>query len=221
MNKIAICTYSRKDLEKVFLARLSSQRRVFDFDEKQILVLPFLEHNDDISPKIDEIKVCISKNGDCIPFKNVLEFDIYNEEVHVLTNDSKCYSLFTDKINGKYEKVIGKNFELEKLSIDHDPSIYIVLLIEYLNQKSEIFTLLSEYTKKVGINLITKSIKKAGFKAKAKNEFKEFKYNNYTTTDLRNAYIQLFKKIRLHLTLNNTANLSLSSLKFFIENFKD
>jgi hypothetical protein len=200
------------DIKKILKSRLRTQRRVFQFGEKQILVLPFLEHQgkDGIEEAISEIRFYKSPKD----FLTINEIDrisfCTNGEVKIFhTNGEEDY-LYYREINGELKKIKNKGISFKDLSIDHTPSIYIVLFTMYLNNSKD-FRIISEYTERVQKNLSPKVIKEKGFREMAKKKM---------TNEVLEAYKKVFSDIYMEITLskNNNANLSLASLNYYLQN---
>ena len=203
-----------KEIIKKLKSRLRTQRRIFNFDNNQILVLPFLEHNDNILNSIEKIKFFINSTGEYLTMKDIKEIKHKsNDFIKVLNIDNQEFNLYARKLNGKLEKIKTDRLSFEDLTIDHTPSIQIVLYTMYLN-KSEEFDILKNFSKNIENQKLTLT------KIKSKG-FKEFvKMNKLKTKEVDRAYNVLFNKIALEIVSkeNNNANLSLISLDYYMEN---
>lgn len=207
--------YTANELENKFKERLKSQRRIFTFDENQILVLPFLEHPD-LNKSVQEIRFLINDLGEFIPFKEIENIEITREFIILSTSNNK-YKLHQRMINGKIEPIVPtpSDNDLSQLTIEHSPSIQIVLLSKYLSE-DKAFTTIANFTILNGTKLNAKDIKSKGFKNKCETILKE----NQNQIVIKEAYELIFKDITLeilHKSMNG-ANLSIESLNYYIKN---
>lgn len=211
--------YKIKEIRKKLKSRLNSQRRIFYFDSYQILILPFLEH-DNVDLTINRIRLFINDKGQYITLGELktLKND-KNGNIVLELQSGESHFLFYRKLDNSFIKAKFNRFNFEKLTIDHVPSIYIVLYANYLS-KSKTFKVLSDFCSEISKDqLNTKTIKAKGFREKVENIM-----NNLQPMDkkaLINAYAEIFKDICLEITIsdNNNANLSFESLEYY-KNFK-
>lgn len=209
-------TITNLELHKIFKSRLSSQRRIFNFDEKQILVLPHLEHSN-IEESIGKIKFYIDEKGNYIRLKQINSISFNNKKITILSKNKDEYTLFHKRMDGKFEKVRLQEFDMKNLTINHSPSIQVVLFTNYLNSSSA-FETLSEFTKNLGSKFTTKEIKAAGFKSKTKSYLQNLREAEQEEITL--AYKIIFNEMILEIALakNNNANSSLESLDYYKNN---
>ena len=204
---------TRNSIIKRLKSRLNSQRRIFDFDGKQVLVLPFLEHND-ILNSINKIKFYSDSAGNYITINDIDEIKSFTDgSVHICRNGKYTTPIFHKKMNGSFEEIKVHDFLFENLTIDHSPSIYIVLYTMYL-KKSNDFEFLTNYCKQIkNSKLDLQIIKEKGFKAIVEKVLDTSSQKD----SIIKAYKALFDQINLEISLNenNNANLSLSSLEFY------
>ena len=209
-------TYS--EIRHVLKSRLSSQRRLFEFDTKQVIVLPFLEHVN-IEMAIDEIRFFIDESGNFFTLKEINNISTRTDNaIDLNLSDGRIFNLYHRKMDGKYDIVRIPNFKIDKISIDHSPSIYIVLYLHYL-KNSNTFNELIDFSKLLSKKAVTtQSIKEGGFKANAKKVLENMSPNQKES--IIKSYADLFKDIKLEISIreNNSANLSLISLEYFKSN---
>lgn len=211
--------FAIKEIRKMLKSRLNSQRRIFYFDSCQILILPFLEH-DNVDLTVNRIRLFISEKGQYITvgeLKNLKKDK--NGNIVLELQNGETHHLFYRKLDNSFIKAKFNRFSFERLTIDHVPSIYIVLYAHYLS-KSVTFKVLSNFCNEISKDqLNTKTIKAKGFKEKVESIM-----NNKQLEDkeaLITAYADIFKDICLEITIsdNNNANLSFESLEYY-KNFK-
>ncbi len=207
-------------LKDKFKSRLRSQRRVFSFDDNKILVLPFLEHND-LDNVINNIKFFINENGNYKMFSEIKELEVKGRHVVIVFKNKEKEFLYQQNTNGKFSILeISPEIDLMKqLTIEHAPSIQIVLLSKYLNNRRE-FDVLSNFSKSIihalKVDLYPTSIKKKKFK-------EDVEYHLALQTnkeEIISAYNAVFNEITLEILHadKNNANLSKSSLDYYIKN---
>ena len=210
--------YSKTNTEvkKILKSRLNTQRRMFCFDDSHILVLPFIEHKD-IDASVEEIKFFIDDRMEFVTLKQIdyLTYKDRNIVLKLLTGES--HYLHHRKLDNSFVKAEFNRFAFDKLTIDHIPSIYIVLYSHYL-AKTETFNLLSGFSKTIS-PLDNKVIKEKGFREMVKNKMNSLQPPDKTA--LLNAYAEIFRDIVLEITIsdNNSANLAVESLEYY-KNFK-
>lgn len=204
--------YNHKELRKVFSSRLRTQRRVYTFDKKQILILPFLEHCNGIDTSIDNIRFLIKSDGTFIEFKKIKELNFCSNSVIILSDENKKYKLHHRTVNGEIKEIILNSDNIKELTIEHSPSIYIVLLTHYI-KKTESFNKLTTYTKTLGDDLTSKEVKMKNFSNTAKINLE----NHPLRESIKSAFVNIFQDITLEIlhTKNNDSNLSIDSLNYY------
>jgi hypothetical protein len=121
-------------------------------------------------------------------------------------------------MDGSIEKIIKTDFLFKNLTIDHSPSIQIVLFTMFLNNAKE-FGFLTDFSESIkNKKLDLKEIKSAGFKDLVIEKLN----SNTNKKEIKDAYKALFDKIELEIILdyNNNANLSSASLEYYKNNIK-
>lgn len=210
---------TKKEVIKILKSRLRTQRRVFTFDDNQILVLPVLEHPNGIDESINKIKFFIDSKGGFLTIKDIEGIKEYKDGlIHVYDNKQNTIPLFNKKMDGTFVKIEKLNFSFKNLTIDHSPSIHLVLFSMYINKTSE-FKFLKEYCKSItNQKLSLKEIKAAKFKDLTIQQLN----SNPNKNKITSSYKSLFDGIELEIVLeeNNNANLSLSSLEYYVKNRK-
>ena len=124
--------------------------------------------------------------------------------------------MFNKKMDGSIEQMVLKKFEFKNLTIDHSPSIQIVLFTMFVNKAKE-FDILSDFCESIkNEKLNLTEIKKAGFRDLVIDKLE----SNPNKEKIKNAYRNLFEKIDLEMILDfkNNANLSLASLDYYKNN---
>ena len=196
----------RKELKRVLNNRINTQKRIYQFDDKQILILPILEQ-----AKAKDVKFYVNP-GKYVTIEEINEI-LFNNDGTVTINcqNESPNSLFYINRQGDCVKFKKLGCSMKDLTIDHVPSINIVFYIRYLKSDKD-FNQIADFTKSLGNNLTTKSIKAGGF-------ISQIKENNQFT-NIKQIYKAVFSDISCEITLadNNTANLSYGSLKYIKDN---
>ena len=180
---------SSESITKKLQSRLRTQRRIFNFDNDQILVLPILEHLV-LMESILKIKFYISEKGDFVTLKDIKQIKpLSNGDIYIETNNNEIFPLFSRKMNGEFICVKKKKFSFKDLTIDHTPSIQIVLFSMFL-KKSNNFLILTNFCKSLKLEKLTlNDIKAKGFKKNV-----EAKLNNMEFSE-KNKVLQAYKTI--------------------------
>lgn len=209
-----------KEICKILKSRLKSQRRVFTFDEDQIIVIPSLEHVD-IDDTIGEIKFRVSVNEkDFHTLNSIRQINFsVKDAVQIETTDGKSHQLHQRSVSGEIVPIkIGSNSKgFEELTIEHTPSIYAVLFANYLN-KSEDFKILSSFAQKWKKHEGKQKLYSSDLKAYSSvSHFAEVQPNY---KQIKKSYENIFSKIKLEIVHRsvNGPNISLQSLQFLKEN---
>jgi hypothetical protein len=200
------------ELRKTLKSRINSQRRYFKFDENYILVLPFLEH-ETTDLAVNSIRFYINDKAEYVDLMKIE--CIYNENGKVVLhlNDGESFILHYRRMDGAFAEVKIDKFSLDMISIDHVPSIYVVLYSQYL-KKSNTFKVLSNFCDSLSVNhWDTKIIKSSGFRDNVEKTLNNSTYRN----EIIEAYKSVFNDITLEITIseNNNANLSVESLEYY------
>lgn len=208
---------TNKEITKKLKSRLNTQRRIFNFDNDQILVLPVLEHPNGVSDSIDKIKFYINERGEFLTLNNIEGIKKEKDgSITVVHKNKKELTLFYRKMNGSFGQVIKNNFDFSDLTIDHSPSIHTVLFTMYLNKGKE-YSVLKDFYRNISSNKMkTSEITAAGFRDKVL----EYLNSSLNKNEIIEAYKELFDPIELEIIPkeNNNANLSMSSLEFYFNN---
>lgn len=200
------------EIRKTLKSRINSQRRYFKFDENYILVLPILEH-ESTDLAVNSIRFFINDNAEYV---NVTEIEcIYtdNGKVVLQQKNGESFILHYRKMNGIFAEVKTDAFSLDMISIDHVPSIYVVLYSQYL-KKLKTFKVLSDFSDSLSVDhWSTEIIKGSGFKDKVEKTLN----NSINKNEIVEAYKSVFNDITLEITIseNNNANLSVESLEYY------
>lgn len=203
------------EIVKTLKSRLNSQRRFFNFDNNYVLVLPFLEHKT-TDAALNSIKFYINNNSDYVNISEIEYLNIDNNKAILQLNNGDSANLHYRRMDGVLTETQIENFSMKKLSIDHVPSIYVVLYSHYL-RKTKTFNVLSNFCNKLSIaKWDTTVIKESGFK---KNVEKTLNHSP-DKDEILNAYECIFNDINLEITIseNNNANSSVESLEYFKQN---
>ncbi len=218
--------YSQKKIKNKLKSRFNTQKRVFTFDEHQILLLPFLEHDNDIDKGVSKVRFYTDTNEESFKkIEDIKELQIEkNKPIKITTtNEDMPLSLFHKKMDCEFEATSLEEEDISGLTIEHTPSIQIVLYTMYLTKDKD-FEILSEFCNQITKSekhekLTNKIIKEAGFLEKVKRQLE----NSSNKEDIRNAYSRIFNKIiktEIKPRENNNANLSLESLQYFKKTYK-
>ncbi|WP_055442275.1 hypothetical protein [Lacinutrix himadriensis] len=176
-----------------------------------------MEHPEGIESSIEKIKFYIDKNGGFLTITDISEIrNSKDGSINIYDNNKNEIPLFYKKMDGSFGRVINNNFLFSDLTIDHSPSIHTVLFTLYLNKATE-YTVLNEFYKSITSEKLNLSEIKAG-------GFKDMVIEKLDTSieknKILNAYKTIFDSIELEIIPkeNNNANLSISSLEFYINN---
>lgn len=207
--------WSGDEIKSVLKSRLKTQRRIFEFDNNNVLVLPFLEHAD-IDLAVNSVKFFYNVKEEFCTINSIEKLYVVDDKVYLKLKTGENYNLYYRKMNGFLEEVKLETFKLAMLSIDHLPSIYVVLFTHYL-KKTETFIKLSDFCNRLPEQTLdTTTIKRKGFKEEVEDTL-----NNASDKDsIIEAYKNVFKDISLEITIsdNNNANLSKASLEYYKRN---
>ncbi|MBN2396343.1 MAG: hypothetical protein JXC36_07775 [Candidatus Atribacteria bacterium] len=205
-------TFSNQEIKKTLKSRLNSQRRIYSYDYNYVLVLPFLEH-EDIDIAVNSIKFFINVNADYVVIDQIKHLCMKDNKAILLLENGDSFNLHYRRMDGLFSEVKYADFSLAKISIDHVPSIYIVLYSHYLRQ-SQTFNVLTEFSNSLSVNhWNTEIIKSSGFR----NKVEKALIDSIDKDVIIEAYKSIFNDINLEITIseNNNANLSVESLEYY------